>query len=105
MSKQVWSGMGLGRRRAVVLTLAMLAMGVAGRPTVVAGEVTDADRKALLAHLERTEQQFLASIQGLSEAQWKWKAAPDRWSVAEVAEHITVSENTLRGMVADQVMK
>ena len=38
------------------------------------------------------------SIDGLSDAQWAWKAAPDRWSVAEASEHITKSEDLLRGM-------
>jgi hypothetical protein len=42
---------------------------------------------------------FLKSISGLSEKQWTFKPAPDRWSVAEVAEHITVSESTLFGLV------
>jgi hypothetical protein len=42
---------------------------------------------------------------GLSETQWNFKPAPDRWSVAEVTEHIAAAEDFLRGMVTDQVMK
>jgi hypothetical protein len=67
--------------------------------------MTPADREKLVAELERTQKLFLGSIQGLSEAQWTWKPAPDRWSVAEVAEHITLAEGMLRGVVTDQVMK
>ena len=73
-------------------------------PGVAAGETTEADRKALLDHLQRTRAAFLASIGGVSEAQWNWKPGPDRWSVAEVAEHITAAEGFLRGVVTDRVM-
>jgi uncharacterized damage-inducible protein DinB len=42
---------------------------------------------------------------GLSEAQWNFKPAPDRWSVAEVTEHIAAAEDLLMGMVTGEVMK
>lgn len=64
-----------------------------------AGETTKADREKLVAHLKRTEAAFLKSIENVSDAQWTWKSAPDRWSVAEASEHITKSEDMLRGMV------
>jgi hypothetical protein len=67
-------------------------------PSLLAGEVTKADRDKLVDHLKKTEAAFLKSIDGLSDAQWAWKAAPDRWSVAEASEHITKSEDLLRGM-------
>jgi len=51
-----------------------------------------------VAHLERTRKMFQEEIAGLSEAQWKFKPAPERWSVAECAEHITESEDFLRGL-------
>jgi len=67
--------------------------------SLIAGEVTKADRDTLVAHLKKTEAAFLKSIEGVSDAQWKWKSAPDRWSVAETAEHITKAEDMLRGRV------
>jgi len=42
---------------------------------------------------------------GLSEAQWNFKPGPDRWSVAEVMEHLAASEDMIRGMVQEKVMK
>lgn len=72
--------------------------------SLIAGEVTKADRDKLVDHLKKTEAAFLKSIDGVSDAQWAWKAAPDRWSVAEAAEHITMSEDLLRGM-AEGTMK
>ena len=74
--------------------------------TAFAGEAgTLADRAALVAELERTEAKFLNSIEGLTEAQWTFKAAPDRWSIAECAEHIAASESFIRGMISGAMDK
>lgn len=70
-----------------------------------AATLTSDERKEAIKHLEETRKNFLDSVKDLSEAQWKFKAATDRWSVAEVAEHIAVSEETLMGMVAERIMK
>jgi hypothetical protein len=84
--------------------LAALAGAALLSTSLIAGETTKTDRDALVAHLKKTEAAFLKSIDGLSEAQWKWKPAPDRWSIAEAAEHITKSEDLLRG-AAEGTMK
>jgi hypothetical protein len=79
--------------------LAALVGAIVCSSSLIAGEVTKADRDKLVDHLKKTEAAFLKSIDGVSNAQWTWKSAPDRWSVAETAEHITKSEDLLRGMV------
>ena len=79
--------------------LAALTGAVVLSSSLIAGEVTKADRDTLVDHLKKTEAAFLKSIDGVSDAQWTWKSAPDRWSVAETAEHITKAEDMLRGMV------
>ena len=79
--------------------LAALIGAVTLSSSLIAGEVTKADRDTLVAHLKKTEAAFLKSIDGASDAQWTWKSSPDRWSVAETAEHITKAEDLLRGMV------
>jgi hypothetical protein len=65
---------------------------------------TPADKERALKYLESTKQGVLDSTAGLSEAQWNFKSAPDRWSIAEVAEHIAAAEDLLRGMIVDKVM-
>jgi hypothetical protein len=62
---------------------------------ISAASLTEADKKEGLAHLDRTRAGVLEATNGLSEAQWKFKPAPDRWSVAEVLEHIVVTEEFL----------
>lgn len=39
--------------------------------------------------------EYLAAIGNVSEEQWEWKPAPDRWSVGEIAEHILLAESAL----------
>lgn len=57
--------------------------------------MTTEDRTKVLHWLEESHQEFLASIDGVSEEQWKWKPAPERWSVGETAEHIVLAEALL----------
>lgn len=88
---------------AVLALFASLTLAQTAAPK--AATLTDAERKEAIKYLNETRKNFLAEIKGLSEAQWKFKSAPDRWSVAEVAEHIAISEETLMGMVTERIMK
>jgi uncharacterized damage-inducible protein DinB len=63
------------------------------------------ERQSAIKYLEETRQKVLDSLKDLSDAQWKFKSAPDRWSAAEVAEHIAVSEEAILGLVTERVMK
>src|SRR5262245_39012876 len=67
--------------------------------------LTDQERAEAVKYFEETRQNFLDAIKGLSDVQWKYKAGQDRWSIAEVAEHIAISEETLFGMVTGQLMR
>src|SRR5438309_5825646 len=66
--------------------------------------LTAEERNRALEYLKQTQKDFLASIDGVSEAQWKFKAAPDRWSIAETAEHIAVAEDLIWSRV-NEMMK
>jgi len=66
---------------------------------------TAEDRAKAVAYLQKTEAGVIDAAKGLSAAQLNFKAAPDRWSVAEVLEHIAAAEDMLMGMVHEQVMK
>jgi DinB superfamily len=72
---------------------------VATAPQAASTTLTPRERDAAIKQFEATRDNFLKSIAGLSEKQWTFKPAPDRWSVAEVSEHITISEITLFGLV------
>ena len=74
-------------------------------PQAAAPQLAQKDRDAGVKYLEETRAKFLASIDGLSEAQWTFKAGPDRWSIAETAEHIAVSEGIILQLVTERIMK
>jgi hypothetical protein len=67
--------------------------------------LTQADREKGAQYLEQTRDGVVAATKGLSEAQMKFKPAPDRWSVAETLEHITLGEDLMFQSVTDKIMK
>src|SRR5256886_2260299 len=77
---------------------------MAGTAAVSAQEVTQAEKDKALQYLETTKKNVLEATKGLSEAQWNFKPAPDRWSVAQVMEHIAAAEDFIRGMVKEKIM-
>ncbi len=82
----------------------MAVLLMAGAAAASAQEVTPAEKDKALQYLETTKKNVLESTKGLSEAQWNFKAAPDRWSVAQVVEHIAAAEDLIRGMLVEKVM-
>ena len=58
----------------------------------VAEEISSQDRAKLVQYLTSTREQVLAEAASLTDAQWSFKAAPDRWSVGEVVEHLALAE-------------
>ncbi|MBZ5724509.1 MAG: DinB family protein [Acidobacteriia bacterium] len=57
------------------------------------GSMTLDERAYLLQQLESSKKEMLASIEGLTAAQWKFKPAPAVWSVEECAEHLILAED------------
>lgn len=72
-----------------------------GSPGAAASNTEDAE--AIVRHLNAAKENFLSSVAGLSEAQLKFKPAADRWSIAEIAEHIVLSETFLHEVVANML--
>jgi hypothetical protein len=62
------------------------------------------DRARLGAHLEESRRAFVESVKGLSDAQLRWKPAPERWSVLETAEHIALAEERIYNNIHDKVL-
>jgi hypothetical protein len=61
--------------------------------------MTAEDRAKVIKLLNDSHKQTLDLIEGLSEEQLKFKSAPEKWSVLEVAEHIYMAEGLLFGAV------
>lgn len=67
--------------------------------------LSQADLDRGLQYLETTKKNIVEATRGLSDAQWNFKPSPFRWSVAQVMEHIAASEDFLRGIEEDRVLK
>jgi uncharacterized damage-inducible protein DinB len=91
-------------KKAAAILAAMIYLAIASLAQTAPQTLTAQERESALKELERTHDKFLQSIAGLSQKQWTFKAGPDRWSIAEVAEHITVSESAIFGLVQKQIM-
>ena len=69
------------------------------------GTLNPEERKFLIEQMEISKKAFLSSLAGISEAQWSFKPAPDRWSIAECMEHIAAAEDFILGNIQEGVMK
>ena len=78
-----------------------LVLAIAAIVPLTAAPISQADRDALIKDLERSRTIFLDAIADVkTEAQWNYKPAPDRWSVAECAAHIIAAEQYFRDNIA-----
>jgi hypothetical protein len=84
----------------MILAAAMFLMAAPATETL-----TKDERDKAIAELEGSKQMFLDATKGLSAAQWNFKSAPDRWSIAECADHIALSETFIFGRITDGVLK
>lgn len=66
-----------------------------GAVPLVAGSLSQKDRDQLVEHLEKTRDAFVASVKGLSDAQLKYRPSLESWTIADCAEHITLSEDLM----------
>jgi hypothetical protein len=85
----------------------LLAMGLAvGLGSALqAQDLTREERNQAVKYLEKTRDGVFKATKGLTEAQWNFKPAPDRWSVAEVTEHIAAAEDFLMDRIQNNVLK
>lgn len=55
------------------------------------------ERREIVQNLERSRQEFLAAVAGLTESQAKLRPDPARWSVLDCVEHVTSVEERFLG--------
>ncbi len=63
------------------------------------GTLSSAERSALLDLLSRGERELEELVASTPDELWATKPAPDRWSVAEVVEHLGAAEPFLFGLL------
>lgn len=62
------------------------------------------ERDRAMSELHATRKRFLDSIGGLSQAQWNFKPAPEVWSIAQIADHVVVSEGELFDVMQKKIL-
>jgi len=87
------------------VTVKHVILTLAGAIILTAAPMSDSDRQQLLDHLNRTKMVFADAIRDLSPEQANFKPAPDRWSVLQLAEHLTLAEDFLRGRAQEGLTK
>lgn len=83
----------------------VLSAAAAAAALLPAQTLTQHEREYAMSHLHASRKMFLDAVAGLTPEQWNYKPAPDRWSAAECAEHITLSEDFIFGLIQNQLMK
>jgi hypothetical protein len=68
-------------------------------------KMTSADVDHARLYLQQTQTGVDGATQGLSPAQWKFKPAADRWSIAEIVEHMVLAQEFMLGPVQEQLAK
>ncbi len=62
-----------------------------------AASLTQGERDRAMSELHASRKIVIDAVTGLTEKQLNWKAAPDKWSIAEVVEHLAMTETFLFG--------
>jgi hypothetical protein len=55
------------------------------------------DRDRLLSYYHATRKQILDAVAGLTPPQWNYKPGAEKWSIAQVVEHLALTEDLLFG--------
>jgi hypothetical protein len=86
--------------------VAMVVVGCLGL-TAFAGDpkVTSTELDHARLYLQQTQIGVVGATKGLSQAQWKFKPAADRWSIAEIVEHMVVAQELILGPIREQLAK
>jgi hypothetical protein len=62
---------------------------------------SELDRARL--YLDQTKSGIVGALRKLSESQWKFKPGVDRWSTAEIVEHIIIVQERVLGPLRDKL--
>ena len=94
MTRNIWK-----KASQLLVATVLVAAAAAGQ------SLTQAEKEQTLRYLSETRNGVVDAVKGLSEAQWKFKPAADRWSVAEVVEHLALIEDILSQKVLGNLEK
>src|SRR5216683_2801121 len=65
--------------------------------------LTSSELEQAHLYLQQTHSGVAGAVKGLSEAQWTFKPAPGRWSIAEIVEHTIFVQERVLGPLRDRL--
>jgi hypothetical protein len=77
----------------------------ASKEALTPNPISKGERDRMLSYYHATRKQVLDTIAAVSDAQWTFKPAPDKWSIQEVVEHLIRTEDFLFAYVASGLDK
>ena len=66
-------------------------------------QLTQEEREFVISMLEENTNKFLADLEKVSETQWRFKPSASQWSIAEISEHITLSEGLFLSIAQNSI--
>lgn len=79
-------------------------LGTAPALAATAPALTKDEIERALLYLEQTRKLLLGATMDLTEAQWTFKPAANRWSIAEIMEHVLFVQERVLGPARDQLL-
>ncbi|MBK5291886.1 MAG: DinB family protein [Acidobacteriia bacterium] len=87
------------------ITFRLVLMGMLSMTPLFGETLLQGERDRSMSHLHATRKQFLDAVAPLSDTQWAFKPSPERWSVAEVAEHLAATEDAVFSMIRKAMLE
>lgn len=88
-----------------ILILFVVSLHSQTQPAKTPVVFTEKDRAFALKYMGETKDDFVKQLTGISDAQLNFRSGPNKWTIAEIAEHIIVTEGALFGMITGQAFK
>jgi hypothetical protein len=67
-------------------------------------KLTSSELEQARLYLEQTRCYVVGATRGLSDAQWRFKPASDRWSILEIVEHMVFVQELVLGPIREQLV-
>jgi hypothetical protein len=65
--------------------------------------LTESERELALVFLQQTQNGIVGAIKGMSSDQWRFTPGADRWSIAEIAEHVIFVTELVGGPTSERL--
>lgn len=79
------------------------ALAGASGPATLDQRLSPQEVEQARAFLQQTKNAVIGATKGLSDAQWRFKPAPDRWSILENLDHIVIVQDRVLGPVMEEL--